>query len=176
MVTPEQQKWIDHLSDVKTIAVIPYDPTCEEKFLQVKAAVQNLFGQDQPVVHSGASALKISGQDEIDIYAPVPFAAFEASVERMKTLYGEPHSLYPGKRAHFLTAIGGKHIDVFVINQDDGGWKDSVKFHQHLLSHPADLERYRLLKENNAGLTVREYYKRKTEFINEILDAGAAKR
>ncbi len=170
MITPEQQKWIDHLSDTKTIVVVPFDPTCEEKYQKVKDDIQNLFGKDQSVVHSGASALKISGQDEIDIYVPVPLAFFDASIERMKLLYGEPHSLYPEKRAHFLTEIGGKHIDVFVINEDDDGWKDSVEFHKRLLSHPSDLERYRILKENSAGLSVREYYRRKTEFINEILN------
>jgi GrpB-like predicted nucleotidyltransferase (UPF0157 family) len=68
--------------------------------------------------------------------------------------------------------VQNKRIDVFVINKNDAGWIESVKFMAHLRAHPEALERYRLLKENNAGLTTREYYRRKTEFINEILAAA----
>jgi GrpB-like predicted nucleotidyltransferase (UPF0157 family) len=169
MLTPDQEKWINHLSDTKTIQIVPFDQTCEEKYLQVKAAVQRVLGFDQDVVHGGASSLGVSGQDEIDIYVPVPVYNFYKVVERIKNLYGDAHSLYPLKRAHFVTAITGKHIDIFVINEADAGWKDSLLFMAFLRSHSEALEKYRRFKESNAGLTMREYYRRKTEFINEIL-------
>jgi len=170
MLTPDQQKWIDHLSDTKTVSIVPYDSTCEEKYLKVKETIQRVFGMDQDVIHSGASALKISGQDEIDIYVPVPAAEFDRAVERMMTIYGEPKSRYPLKRSRFTIELDSKHIDIFVINKDDAGWTDNiVKFHAYLLSHPSELDRYRRLKEELDGQTVREYYRRKTEFINEIL-------
>jgi GrpB-like predicted nucleotidyltransferase (UPF0157 family) len=169
MLTPDQEKWINHLSDTKTIKIVPFDPTCEEKYLQVKVAVQRVLGADQDVVHSGASSLGISGQDEIDIYVPVSAKDFNKGVERIKNLYGDARSFYPLKRAHFVTAITGKHIDIFVINEEDAGWKDSLLFMSFLRSHSEALETYRRFKESNAGLTMREYYRRKTEFINEIL-------
>jgi GrpB-like predicted nucleotidyltransferase (UPF0157 family) len=169
MLTSDQQKWIEHLSDTKIVSVVPFDPTCEEKYLKVKEAIQKVFGGKQAVVHSGASALGISGQDEIDIYVPVPALEFNISVEKMKTIYGEPGSHYPFKRARFVANFDNKHIDVFVINEEDANWKDSVRFQSYLLAHPDALDRYRRLKEDAAGQTVREYYRRKTEFINEIL-------
>jgi len=169
MLTAEQQKWIDHLSDTKVVTIFPFDPTSEEKFLSVKSAINKVLGSAQEVVHSGASSLGISGQDEIDAYVPVPSADFDRTTVLLKSLYGEPKSFYPLVRVHFMTAVENKRIDVFVINEHDAGWIDSVKFMDHLRAHPAALERYRLLKENNTGLTTREYYRRKTEFINEIL-------
>lgn len=169
MLTTEQQKWIDHLSDTDTVAVIPFDPTCEEKYIQAKNSVQNFFGKGQEVLHRGASALKISGQDEIDVYVPVPLSDFNQASEKMKTIFGDPKSFYPSKRARFVAEVAQKHVDVFVINREDANWLDSEKFHSHLLSHPTDLEAYRKLKEESAGQSVREYYRRKTEFINEIL-------
>jgi len=39
MITQEQQKWIDHLSDEKKIIIVPFDPTAEEKFQKVKLKI-----------------------------------------------------------------------------------------------------------------------------------------
>jgi GrpB-like predicted nucleotidyltransferase (UPF0157 family) len=94
----------------------------------------------------------------------------------MATIYGEPKSRYSLKRSRFTIMLDGKHIDIFVINKDDTGWTDNVvKFHSYLLSHPSELDRYRRLKEELNGQTVREYYRRKTEFINAILAMSQAK-
>jgi len=38
-----------------------------------------------------------------------------------------------------------------------------------LKAHPETLEEYRKMKEEGNGLSVREYYLRKTEYVNEIL-------
>jgi GrpB-like predicted nucleotidyltransferase (UPF0157 family) len=42
-------------------------------------------------------------------------------------------------------------------------------FEEYLKNYPDELERYRVLKEESNGKTMREYYRRKIEFINEIL-------
>ena len=36
MLTSEQQKWVDHLSDTDTISIVPFDQTAEEKFIFVR--------------------------------------------------------------------------------------------------------------------------------------------
>jgi len=169
MLTLEQEKWIAHLSDENKISIVPFDPTAEEKFQRVKQRVQAALGTQTPVEHRGATSLGISGQDEIDVYVPTPEAKFDSLVDPLKNLFGEPRSLYPLERARFVTQEGGKHVDVFLINEEHDGWKNGVKFESYLKSHPEALEQYRLLKENGNGLSVREYYRRKTEFINGIL-------
>ena len=78
-------------------------------------------------------------------------------------------SHYPLERARFVTVEAGKHVDIFLINASSRGWRDGVQFEAYLKSHPAALERYCLLKEAGAGLSTRAYYRRKIEFINEIL-------
>lgn len=169
MLTLEQEKWIAHLSDENKISIIPFDPTAEEKFQRVKQRVQNVLGTETSVEHRGATSLGISGQDELDVYVPIPEAKFDSLVDPLKTLFGEPRSLYPLERARFVTQEGGKHVDVFLINEEHDGWKNGVKFEAYLKSHPKTLEEYRQLKENGNGLSVREYYRRKTEFINVVL-------
>ncbi len=169
MLTPEQEKWIARLSDIKTITIVPFDITAEEKFQRVRAKIQEALGQDVRIEHHGATSLGISGQDEIDVYLPVSPARFEALVEALKSRFGEPRSFYPLKRARFVTEENGKHIDIFPINEESVDWKNLVKFETILRSDPAKLEEYRRLKESGNGLSTREYYRRKLEFINKIL-------
>jgi GrpB-like predicted nucleotidyltransferase (UPF0157 family) len=175
MLSPQQKLWINHLNDTDKIRIIPFDPTCEEKFSRVKSLIQNILGPDQPVHHLGASSLGISGQDEIDVYIPVPPIRFDAAIVFITNLFGKPKSNYPLKRARFATTVDTKHIDVFVINQDDAGWKDGLKFHSYLLSNPWALDEYRQLKEKSAGLSTREYYRKKIKFINQIISKISSK-
>lgn len=169
MLTPEQEKWINHLSDEKKIKIVPYDPTAGEKVQKVKLRVQNVLGQEIPVEHHGATSLGISGQDEIDIYIPIPPARFNHLIDPLRELFGDPRSLYPLQRARFVTEEDGKGVDIFLINEEHDDWGNLRTFESYLRSHPEALEDYRRLKENGNGLSVREYYRRKNEFLNEIL-------
>lgn len=169
MLTPEQEKWIDHLSDTDQIKIVLFDVTAEEKFQAVKARMQTVLGSDMTVEHRGATSLGISGQDEIDVYIPVSPTGFDSTVTILKALFGEPRSYYPAKRARFVTEEAGKHIDIFPINQESSDWKNLVQFETYLSEHPEKLDEYRELKESGNRLSVREYYRRKTLFINEVL-------
>jgi len=169
MLTTEQEKWLSHLSDADQISVVPFDPTCEVKFLQVKDIIQRVLGIGQPVEHRGASSLGISGQDEIDVYVPVAPKKFYEVVGLISNLFGKPRSNYALKRARFVTSVGGKQVEVFVINQEDEDWRSLVNFHSYLQSHSQASENYRKLKEEAAGQSTREYYRRKIEFINATL-------
>jgi len=94
---------------------------------------------------------------------------YDKTVKSVIQLYGNPNSNYPLKRTKFVTEINGKHIDVFVVNEADEGWKNSEIFYNYLLSNPLALEEYRKLKESLSGKSMKEYYRGKIEFINEIL-------
>ncbi len=57
----------------------------------------------------------------------------------------------------------------FLLKQ--AGYKVApLKFENYLKEHPQALEEYRKLKELGDGLSTREYYRRKIEFINDILE------
>lgn len=169
MITKSQKKWLDHLSDTDLIKIVPYDTKSPLIFNRVRKAVNKALGEGHKVVHRGASYLKISGQDEIDIYVPVSPADFNKTVKRLTETFSKPKSLYPLIRARFRLEGFDKHIDVFVINKEDKNWTDSEKFTNYLIKHPRIFEEYRQLKENSDGLSVRDYYTRKIEFINNIL-------
>jgi GrpB-like predicted nucleotidyltransferase (UPF0157 family) len=174
MLTPEQQKWIDHLSDTELIRIFPFDPTTTEKFIRVRERIRAILGDEFPAEHHGATSFGISGQDEIDVYVPVPADRFDETVTKLTEVLGLPRSHYPMNRARFVIEEDGKHVDIFPINQDGKNWQATLVFESHLRTHPDDLDRYRELKESGDGLSVREYYRRKYEFVNEIVPPKCA--
>ncbi len=169
MLTPEREKWISHLSNEDKITIVPWDSNSPVIFERVKSKIKTVLGEGVDIFHRGASNLGISGQDEIDIYIPTSFDNFELFASKLKEVFGEPRSNYPLQRVRFATTQDGKHVDVFVINEKHSDWTDGVKFDEYLKSHPMVLEAYRILKEQGSGLTVREYYRRKVEFVNQVL-------
>ena len=169
MLTPDQEKWIAHLSDQDQVVILPFDPSTPQKFEVVKRKIQAVLGRDTRVDHRGATNLGISGQDEIDIYIPIPEERFDGLIDPLSVAFGSPRSHYPHERARFVTYEAGKHVDIFLINADSLGWLNALKFENYLKSHPEALDRYRMLKEAGHGLSTRAYYRRKIEFINDIL-------
>ncbi len=169
MLKEDQKKWIDHLSDDSKIKIVPFDPSSQEKFEKIKLLIQSKLGDKMQIEHRGATNLKISGQDEIDVYIPVSLKEFNKHMIPLTELFGEPRSHYVLERARFVTRKDGKHIDIFLINKNSSGWLESLKFENYLKNHPETLEEYKKLKESGNGISVKEYYQRKIEFINDIL-------
>lgn len=170
MLTTDQEKWINHLSNNPgEIRIVPFDPSSQEKFEKIKKFIQSKLGESVRVEHRGASSLGISGQDEIDVYIPVPPNQFDRFVNMVAELFGEPRSKYPLERARFRASESGKKIDLFVINEESPGWINGLNFDNYLKDHPETLEEYKKMKEAGNGLSTQEYYRRKNEFINKIL-------
>ena len=170
MLTEDQGKWINYLSDSSKIKIIPFDPSSQTKFEKVKLVIQSKLGENTRVEHHGATSLGISGQDEIDVYIPVLEKSFDDLIAKLTQLFGKPKSHYPLERARFVTTEDEKHVDVFLINEERPNWSNMVRFENYLKTHPETLDRYRRLKEAGTGLAVRDYYRKKLEFINEVLE------
>ena len=169
MLTEDQKKWIAHHSDDSKIKIIPFDSSSQEKFEKVKLVIQSKLGESIEVKHRGATGLGIFGQDEIDVYVPVPPETFNSFIIPLTELFGKPKSHYPLERARFVTFVDRKHVDVVLINKRCSGWLDHIKFRKYLKEYPEILRSYEQLKESCNGMSTREYYLRKVEFINDIL-------
>jgi GrpB-like predicted nucleotidyltransferase (UPF0157 family) len=168
MLTPDQEKWISERSDVKKITVVPYDPRTDRLFDIIKKKVHDILGPEVFVEHDGASGLGISGQDEIDVSIVVEKEKFADYIPKLEKKFGQVKSHYPD-RARFEVQEEGKKIDLKIIDVHHPNYTRSKIFLAYLRAHPEDLEKYRILKEKSDGMTVKEYYRTKIEFINDIL-------
>lgn len=169
-LSEKDKDWLAHLSKEDKVKIVPFDKSAEEKFQKVKVIIKEKIGKEVEVEHRGASSLGISGQDEIDIYIPILKKDFEKYTKYLIELFGEPRSVYLLERIRFKINIDGKKVDVFLIDKEGEGWLNGLKFEEYLKNNKECLRRYEELKESGNGMSVQEYYTRKVEFINNILD------
>jgi GrpB-like predicted nucleotidyltransferase (UPF0157 family) len=170
MITPEQEKWLSHLNDNDSIKIYPADSKAGEKFEKIKKQIQSVLGEKINIVHKGATSLGISGQGELDVYIPVPPENFDSMIVSIEKIFGKAGSLYPLERARFITSVDDTKVELFVINEKRDGWINSCKFEKYLKENSGALEEYKKLKESGQGLSTQKYYRRKVEFINDILE------
>jgi GrpB-like predicted nucleotidyltransferase (UPF0157 family) len=169
MLTPEQEKWLSHLASDDHTEIHPYDSAAPDKFEKVKDKIIEALGEGWEVIHRGASSLLISGQGELDIYIPVAVEKFNTVVRSLELPFGIAESHYPLERARFVTMVDGTKAEIFVINEKSEGWINGTIFENFLRENRDALDAYRILKERSRGLSTREYYRRKIEFINNIV-------
>jgi GrpB-like predicted nucleotidyltransferase (UPF0157 family) len=174
MITAKQEEWLQKLALGNPVAIVPYDPQIKQAFAKIEAEVESFLGSNYPVFHCGASSLGISGQGDLDAYIPIAPPEFDCIVQKVTDHYGQPGSFYPLERARWNSVINGFKTELFVINKAHSAWTDSVLFENYLKNHPQELDRYRLIKEQADGQERRQYYRRKIEFINEILAKAQA--
>ncbi|HEY4506874.1 MAG TPA: GrpB family protein [Candidatus Paceibacterota bacterium] len=167
MLTLEQEKWIESLSD-RIISIVPYDSKTEQLFERVKRKIQNILGPEAIIEHTGASSLGISGQDEIDVSVVANKDEFLDYIQKLETEFGPVRSQYPD-RARFEAKEEDKKIDLKIVDANHPNYLMGKVFEEYLRNHTDDLKRYELLKEKCNGMTAKEYNRNKTEFVNEIL-------
>lgn len=167
MLTKGQQEWINALSD-HIVTIVPYDPRTDYLFNKIKNKVQAILGPTVEVEHCGASSFGISGQDEIDVSIVADKNTFDKYIPLLEKEFGVVKSRYED-RARFEAKEEGKKIDLKIIDANHPNAINGNIFEEYLRKNPEVLEKYRILKEGGNGLSMKSYYTRKTEFINDIL-------
>jgi GrpB-like predicted nucleotidyltransferase (UPF0157 family) len=169
MLSVEQEAWVNHLSDQDRISIYPYDPGVPEIFDEIKMKIKSVL-PEVDVEHHGASSLRISGQDEIDVYIPVEENKFRETVGSVAKFFGEPASFYDLVRARFPFKMRNKRADIMVVNKEAKSWLESIVFERYLTANAQALKEYEKLKELGNGSSTRNYYRAKIEFINSTLE------
>lgn len=151
------------------MTIVPYNPKTKDIFKIIKTDLQKILGNVR-ILHRGSTNLKISGQGEIDLYIPITRKRFNTYVNKLTNHLGEPGSVYALKRARFVKYVDDIKIEIFVINKNDSGWKESIQFERYLKNNPKALQEYEILKLKADGSSLREYYTAKTMFINKVIN------
>ena len=100
----------------------------------------------------------------------MPKNLFNKYLKKLIEHFGKVGSIYPIKRARFVKYVDSVKIEIFLINREIDDWANCVRFESYLKKHPESIEEYKRLKEKSDGLTVQEYYQRKLEFFNQIIN------
>jgi GrpB-like predicted nucleotidyltransferase (UPF0157 family) len=168
MISEEQQKWLNHLSDTEKICIIPYNPKTKIIFQNIKKDLIKVLGKTR-ISHRGSTALEISGQGEIDLYIPANKKDFNVYLNKLILFLGKPGSIYPLQRVRFVKFIDDIKVEIFLINKNCSDWKNGIKFENYLKRNPIILKKYEKLKNNCNGFSMKNYYTEKVKFINYVL-------
>lgn len=174
MLTKKDIHWLKHLSNSKKVKIVPYNPKSKEVFEKQKKEILDILGQNVEILQRGATGMGIPGQGEIDIFIPVPLDRFNGFIKKLKKAYGDPKSFSLNNRVRFNHRVKDIDIEIILVNQDSEGWKKNIAFEKYLNNHPEALEKYRKLKESNNRIGIKEYYRKKIEFINDILEKASS--
>ena len=173
MLTPLQQEFVDRRPD-SNIVVVPFDPTSNVKFEEIKREIQAVLG-NVDVLHRGSTGLGVAGQPEIDVYIPVNATEIPEMTEKMEKVFGKPKSVRVDERTKFIKSIDQTMVEIILVNKSAQSWIEGEIFFNYLVNHKESREQYEKLKGIGEELSIREYYTRKFEFMNEILDKAAIK-
>lgn len=166
MLLPGQKDYLSKLSPERAMAKVsvkPWDlrilPVAENIIKRIKNKIP-----EADVRFMGASALKISGQNDIDIYVLCSDEIKDAYTEKLKELFGEKTK---EKKWKFIE--DGFEISVYISNPEDQKQKEQIEIFEIFKSNPKILKEYEELKLSMNGKTYKEYQIVKYEFYNRVL-------
>lgn len=168
MFTEDELDFISKIPADKKACIYPFDPKVVRVAEDLIQSINNVF-PDLDVKHMGASALGISGQNDIDIYAfsnPVDFDKFLPGLAK---LFGEPlhkHETF----IEWKFKKDGSDIEFYLTSKDSETMQKQIRVFETLKNNRELLKEYEKLKESMNGKSFRRYQEKKYVFYHKILD------
>ena len=167
MLTEGQIKYLAKVPDDQKMVVKPFNPRgleiAEEIISSIKA-----FEPDLEVLLIGSLALKIAGQEDIDISAYCVKEEQPKHIDSFKKLFGEPtrqtanSTGWDFQRENFS-------VSVWLTDPTSETTKAQRQLFEILRDNPELLKEYEQIKLEAKDLTYKKYQTKKYEFFNRIL-------
>lgn len=161
---------IDYLNKIpkdKIVKIFAYNPrslkTAQEIIDSIVAIYPNL-----EIKHMGASLLKISGQNDLDIYAfsePKDFKKFLPGITKVIGVPLHVHNSF----IEWGLKKNGFDVQFYLTQKDSPTMQRQIKVFEVLINNPGLLKEYESLKESMNGKSFRRYQEKKYEFYHKIL-------
>jgi GrpB-like predicted nucleotidyltransferase (UPF0157 family) len=168
MFTPDEKDYLSKITD-KTVRVFPYNPEVGKIAEELIQSVNDIY-PDLEVQHMGASALGISGQNDIDIYSFSDPKDFNKYLPGLIKLFGEPlhkHETF----CEWKFKKDGFDIEFYLAARDSETMQKQIKVFEILRDNPDLLRQYEELKSSMNGKSFRQYQEKKYEFYHKITDS-----
>jgi GrpB-like predicted nucleotidyltransferase (UPF0157 family) len=167
VLTKDEKDYLSKIPAGKKVSVNPFNPRTTTIAEEIITSVKNIYPHLE-VIHMGASALGISGQNDIDIYAFSDPKNFDEYLPDQVKLFGEPlhkhETFYEWKFKK-----EGFDIEFYLTAKDSKTMKRQIAVFEVLKNNKDLLKKYEKLKASMNGKSFREYQEKKYEFYNLIL-------
>ncbi|MBI2087071.1 MAG: GrpB family protein [Candidatus Zambryskibacteria bacterium] len=167
MLTEGQTKYLATVPDDQKMVVKSFNPRgleiAEEIISSIKAVEPEL-----EVMLLGSLALKILGQEDIDISAYCIKSEQPKHIDNFKKLFGEP-SRQTANSIGWSFEREGFSVDVWLTDPTSETTKAQREVFNLLKNNRELLKEYENIKEETKDLTYKQYQTKKYEFFNRIL-------
>lgn len=169
MLTEAQRWYLEKIPRKQRVVIHPYDPKIEvivtELTQEIHAAVPEL-----PIQHMGAAALRLSGQNDIDLYIFCPQTNFGEFLPQLMEELGDP-SLQKPEHVEWVQTRSGFEITIYLTDPSAAAMKEQIQLFDLLKESTALRQKYESLKQSMDGQPLRLYRQKKYEFYNRVLHA-----
>lgn len=167
MLTKDELDFLSKIPLDKKVHIFPFNPSATRTAESLIQSINKIY-PNLEVKHMGASALGISGQNDIDIYAFSNPADFDKFLSGLTKLFGEPlhrHETF----CEWKLKRDGFDIEFYLTAKDSETMQKQIKVFEALNNNKNLLKEYERLKESLNGKSFREYQERKYEFYHKML-------
>lgn len=167
MLSQDEADYLGKIPDGKRAGIFPFDPKGPDTAKEIINQIEDIY-PNLEVRHMGASALKISGQNDLDIYAFSAPEDFQKYLPGIIKVIGTPiHS--HGSFIEWSFRKNGFDVQFYLTQKDSPTMQKQIRIFEILKSSPDLLKEYEKLKESMNGRPFREYQEKKYEFYHKVL-------
>lgn len=167
MLTRNEEDFLKKIPAEKLVVIKPFNPMVTKVASEIISEIHQVV-PGLEVKHLGASALQISGQNDIDIYIfcePKKFGEYET---QLVNKFGEPNSKKYDSVAWELRREG-LEVEMYLTDPTSKPMKRQMKIFSKLENSKDLTEKYERLKNSLSGKSFRDYQLAKYEFYHQIL-------
>lgn len=168
MLSHDEEDFLSKIPDDKVVTVKPFDPKIHQIAEGIISKIHSVLPQLE-VKHMGASALGISGQNDIDMYILSSPSDFDKYIPLLIPIFGEPKS-----RKYDSVAWDFEEenypVELYLTDPNSEPMQRQIKIFETLRFNPVLRKEYEELKQELNGQSFREYQRKKYEFYNKVIE------
>lgn len=168
MITSDDKDYLSKIPMDKIVRILPYNPKVKMVFNEINTPINGIYPKLE-VKHMGASALEISGQNDVDIFAFSNPLDFDKYLPGLTKLFGEPLH----RHETFIEWKFKKEdldVEFYLTAKDSETMKKQITSFEILKNNKDLVNEYEKLKWSLNGKPFREYQEKKYEFYHKILE------
>lgn len=168
MFSIDEKDYLSKIPASKKAKIFPFNENTLKIAEEIILSINKIY-PDLKVKHMGASALRISGQKDIDIYAFSDPKDFHKYIPGLIKFFGKPKNIHKSF-CEWKFKKKGFDIEFYLTDKHSKTMKKQINVYEILKKDKRLLKKYEKLKESLDGKSFKKYQEKKYRFYSDILN------